>query len=324
MISDERRDDIFRQMNSYVLEIDPTAIGARYFIDKIAICRNHLNNVSLVLSELQREKLVTSSELAKLQTIIELESSNLLANDEHVRRLANIKDRESMVQYMLRERHSHIALLKDQLRSIDGVMKHVQLRGRELHATMDAIKNQRRFMQIEVSTGSFYGDERLPAHELNIGMGSNGARRAFGEGDLRELIEHSSSDEAVAEMQAAMEAAAEAKGFAAPKALPPAPTPASVVEEAHVLDDFPVPVPPSVVAETAPVVSEPLPVVEPVVSSTTPPDDEALLAFLGDAPAVSAAPPANKIDVPQPIQEEPSRSDAQVEIDDLSSLLDAV
>ena len=188
MISDVRRDAIFEEMDTYLLSLDPTASGPRYFIDKIAICRNYLNNVSLVLSELQREKLVASSELGKRQAILELEGARLLTTDEQVRRMANIKDRESMVSHMLREHRQRIDLLKDQIHTIDGLLKHVSLRNRELHATMDAIKSQRRFMQIEVLTGAFYGDERGSQLDDIRGV------------DLGSLPEESATEEAIVEL----------------------------------------------------------------------------------------------------------------------------
>jgi hypothetical protein len=266
MINDTRRDAIFEEMNSYILSLDTNATGPRYFIDKIAICRNYLNNVSLVLSELQREKLVADSELMKLQAIVELESASLLATDEHVRRLSNIKDRESMVTYMLRDRRERIDFLKGQLRTIDGVMKHVSLRNRELHATMDAIKNQRRFMHIEVQTGAFYGDERVPEHERSIGMGTNGTSGDFPELKIRQLIERSESEDAVAEMTAALEeAVAVANGT-------PRPLPTPIMD------------PPNLPAQET----------HPVPETTLLGEEEAIRQFLGD-PAPTVEPSSSAV-----------------------------
>lgn len=317
MINETRRDAIFEEMNGYTLTLDPSATGPRYFIDKIAVCRNYLNNVSIVLSELQREKLVTSSELHKLQAVIELEGAKLLSTDEHVRRMANIKDRESMVAHMLSEKYRRVNFLKDQLLTVDGLLKHVSLRNRELHATMDAIKNQRRFMHIEVQTGAYYGDERLPEHERSVGMGNGGTSGDFGEAEIRRMIEESTKDEAVAEMTAALDEAAAAGGPApmpvrqepapeinldldSPPAAPPAPAPEPVA---------PPPAPPVAVAPEPAVV----PPETPAVLSAE--DAEALRVFLGDPPA---APPGT------PPTVEPSPSGAQAEIDDFSFLLDSV
>lgn len=293
MITDTRRDQIFEEMNGYILKLDPLASSPRYFIDKIAVCRNYLNSVSLVLSELQREKLVTSSELHKLQAILELESARLLSTDEQVRRLANIKDRESMVAHILRERRQRIDFLKDQLQAIDGIMKHVSLRNRELHATMDAIKNQRRFMHIEVQTGAFYGDERTPEHEGSVGMGTAGTSGDFSEDQLKALLASTEVDPAV---NAALE---EAAGVGQrPLLLSPAPTP--VQEDPPNLDE-----PPAKIGVEAvdPAAQTPRQLTPAQLAE----EGEAMRLFLGD-----------------PSPGEPSPSVPKEETDDLSFLLDSV
>jgi hypothetical protein len=179
MPTEARIDTIFKEMNSYVLELasEPGMLGPQYFQDIIAKCRGYLNNVSLVISELNREKLTLSSELRKLEALYELEYDNLLANDENVRRLANIEDRKSTANFHLRRQRQEMTIIKDQLHSVDSVSKVVAHRSRELHATMNAIKDQRRLMQTELSTGAFYGDERtskgkdkLPSVEDDISV----------------------------------------------------------------------------------------------------------------------------------------------------------
>lgn len=166
MLTEERVDAIFKEMDSYVLELahEPGMLGPQYFQDIIAKCRGYLNKVSLVISELNREKLETSSELRRLEAVYSLEYDNLLANDPHVKQLANIEDRKSTVGFRLRQQRREINELKDRLHAVDSVYKVVTHRNRELHATMNAIKDQRRLMVTELATGAFYGDERIPRH----------------------------------------------------------------------------------------------------------------------------------------------------------------
>jgi hypothetical protein len=162
MLTEARVDAIFKEMDTYVLELasEPSALGPQYFQDIIALCRGHLNKVSLVVSELNREKLTVSSELRKLEAVYALDYDNLLANDDRVKTLANIDDRKSTVGFILRGQKAKINELKDRMHSLDAVSRVVAYRNRELHATMTAIKDQRRLMQTELSTGAFYGDER--------------------------------------------------------------------------------------------------------------------------------------------------------------------
>lgn len=159
---DTRVDAIFTEMESFVLELasDPGALGPQYFQEIIAECRGYLNRVSLVVSEINRERLSVSSELRQTEALYSLRYDDLIANDDRVKTLANIDDRKSTAGYLLRELKGKINELKDKMHALDSVYKVVSYRNRELHATMTAIKDQRRLMQTEIETGAFYGDER--------------------------------------------------------------------------------------------------------------------------------------------------------------------
>jgi hypothetical protein len=162
MLTEQRIDAIFKEMDGYVLELanEPGLLGPQYFQDIIATCRGHLNKVSLVVSELNREKLSVSGELRRLEAVYALEYDNLLSNDPRVKALASIEDRKATVGFILRDQRVCMNTLKDRMHSLDAVGKLVAYRNRELHATMTAIKDQRRLMQTELATGAFYGDER--------------------------------------------------------------------------------------------------------------------------------------------------------------------
>lgn len=236
MISPDRIEQIFDEMDTYILQLesDPSALGPQYFQDKIAECRNHLNTVSLVTSELNREKLALSGEIRKFEALFQLDFDNLLATDEHVRKLAAIEDRKSTVQHMLRSQRQEIDALKEQLHAVEAVGKVVTLRSKELHSTMTAIRDQKRLMQSEIQTGAFYGDERVPKNlrhsEPTGGMGVDD----IGADELDALLAQS-EEEVVAE-----QAAAEA----------PEPTvePTSEPEELTVVEE-PEPDPPLAVVE---------------------------------------------------------------------------
>jgi hypothetical protein len=203
MLTEERIDVIFKEMDTYVLELasEPEALGSQYFQDIIATCRNYLNRVSLVISEVNREKLTVSSELRKLEAAYALEYDNLLANSDRVRSLASVEDRKATVGYMLRDQREVINGLKDQMHELESVYKVVSHRNRELHATMTAIKDQRRLMQITVDTGAFYGDERVPKSQRQPRDPSGGmALDDLNEKELADMLnEESSSEEPDAE-----------------------------------------------------------------------------------------------------------------------------
>jgi len=161
-ISEERIDAIFAAMNGYVLELknDPGALGPQYFQDIIATCRNFQNRVSLVSTEINRDRLTVSGQLRGFEAAYALAYDDLMANDAQVKVLANVEDRKATASYLLRDQKKVINELKDQMHILDSVYKVISHRNRELHATMLAIKDQRRLMQTELATGAFYGDER--------------------------------------------------------------------------------------------------------------------------------------------------------------------
>jgi hypothetical protein len=192
MLTEDRVDAIFAEMDELVLELvpDPTSLGPGYFRDLIATCRNYLNRSGLVLNELNREKLTVSSALRRLEAAYALASDDLLANDQSVRSLGAIDDRLATVGFLLRERKSEINEHKDRLHTLDSVYKVVNFRTRELHATMTAIKDQSRIMASEIRSGSFYGDERTgsPADEVS-------------EQELADLLSDTPVEEIVAQVE---------------------------------------------------------------------------------------------------------------------------
>lgn len=162
MITLERATEIFKEMDTYTIELasDSSTLGPKHFQDLIATCRNYLNKVSLVSSNIEHEKLTTQLDLDTQTSLYELEYDNLMASDESVKRLASIDDRKSAVNHRLKPIKSKIADLKHQITTLDGVRKVIQHRLRELHTTMDAIKDHKKLMLTDLRTGSFYGDER--------------------------------------------------------------------------------------------------------------------------------------------------------------------
>lgn len=162
MLTDDRIDAIFKEMEGYVIELipDPTSLGPQYFRDLIATCRNYLNRVSLVLSELDRERLSVTSELRKEEALYELDYDDLLATNPQVRAMVAAEDRKATANNLLRTQKIKINGLKELKQRLDSVHKVVTYRNKELHATMAAIKDQKGLMKSEIRSGTFYGDER--------------------------------------------------------------------------------------------------------------------------------------------------------------------
>lgn len=299
MLTDKRVDEIFAEMNGYVLELanEPSMLGPQYFQDKIAICRGHLNKVSLVVSELNREKLEVSGELRRLEAVYAMEYDNLIANDPRVKSLANIEDRKATAGFILREQRGKINGLKDRLANLDGVSRVVSFRNRELQATMTAIRDQRRLMQTELSTGAFYGDERTPK-----------SQRPPREGNGIALDDEIS----VAELDALMADAPAEPTDSTPE------SPATVESEPEAAKPTPESENPQITQE-APSTNAPVQEAAPETAPQSVSDEDAIMQFL-DAPD-EALPQAV---VEQPNHEVPAGTEAASEVDDFISILEGL
>jgi hypothetical protein len=188
MLNDQRIDAIFKEMDGLVIELasDPSSLGPQYFQDLIATCRNYLNRVGLVLNELDREHLTVSSEVRRLEAAYELEHDDILANDQSVKDLgSSIEDRKAAVGWRLREQRAALTEARGRLHSLKAVHKVVAYRNKELHATMTAIRDQKRLMTAEIRSGSFYGDERTtslrPGEDDGGGMTTEELAQMFSE-----------------------------------------------------------------------------------------------------------------------------------------------
>jgi hypothetical protein len=157
----DRAQQIYDEISGYEvkLEHDPGSLGPRYLNDIICLCRNHINAVSRFVMEVHREKHDLTSALTAEEAAYQVESDDLLANDERVRRLPNIEDRKATVAVLLRDRARRINELRAEIQNLDFVDKAVRHRHKELKDTMTEIRTQRSLMRDEIDTKSFYGDE---------------------------------------------------------------------------------------------------------------------------------------------------------------------
>lgn len=156
-----RVEQIYDQICSMSIELepDPTVLGPRYLNDVVAKCRNYMNQVTIILLQLQREKRGLSRQLLGEEAAHKVESDRLLAENEVIKRLPNIKDREAQANVMLSARVDEINRLKREILDLDTIEKAVRLRHQELIRTSDNIKTQRSLLHADRTSGAGYGDE---------------------------------------------------------------------------------------------------------------------------------------------------------------------
>lgn len=174
-MDEERVKAIFQEIAKYELELDsdPASRGPQYLQESISVCRGYINAVSKILRDILKEKQVISMMMARHQSAYEVESADLLATNETIRRMPNIKDRQAMINVHLRDRVKQINDLKMQLTDLDFVEKAVKHQHKELKDTMAEIRLQRSLIRDEIDTGSMYGDEsdKSRGSLIPVGMG---------------------------------------------------------------------------------------------------------------------------------------------------------
>ncbi len=163
----DRVKTIYDEITKYEIKLapDPRSLGPLYLQDVISTCRNYMNAVSRIQLEVHREKQDLSRALRASETEFEVTFSELLSNDERVRRLPSIEDRKATVNMMLRDRLAALSDLRGQLQDLEYVEKAVRHRHKELTSTMSEIKLQRSLIRDEIDSGAMYGDERKAEHE---------------------------------------------------------------------------------------------------------------------------------------------------------------
>lgn len=243
---------IYEELERYVVQLhpDPRTLGPSYLTDLIATTRNYLNAVSRVQLEVHQEKQNLSRSIRAQEAAYQVSASDLLANDERVRRLPSIEDRKATVAVFLRSENQALEALKASLQDIEFVDKAVRHRHKELTATMSEIKLQRSLIRDEIDTGAMYGDER------HKGTSSSKFQHPvfsdeFSEAELDRLMEENNGVGSTAELVQAV-------------ATPPAP---------------PVEVTPTV---PVPVAEAPAPVLTMQAPADPASEDAAIDAFLGD------------------------------------------
>jgi hypothetical protein len=166
-LTTERIAEIYDLLERKVIQLDPDprSRGTTYLQTLIATCRNYLNDLDRVMREIHREDHRVASALRLAEVAYQVESDNLLANDERVRRLPNIEDRKSTVSVMLAARRQTVESLKTEAQDLKYVDKIVRHQHKQLTATMGEIKLQRSIIDAEIRTGAMYGDERTMATE---------------------------------------------------------------------------------------------------------------------------------------------------------------
>lgn len=302
----DRINQIFDEIGTFNIDLshDPTVLGPQYLAKLISTCRNYLNRTATILLSISREKVITENNLEGEKAAYKIASDEMLATDDRIKKLPNIRDRVAMIDTQLTEHAQRITALEQAVRNLNSIEKAVKVRHNELIRTDSQIKTQRSLIRDEIDTKSYMGDENasrprrgvIDEDELNELMDDVPVVREADapQGNSKEIFTLPES-----ELPKSVEdTLAEASTLKAPF------IEALVVEalsaETVAIEQAPAPTPPEPIADAMAIVadleaqeSEKAP--EEVVSApeTTPQapngtDVDAIMSFLNDGPSTSA------------------------------------
>jgi hypothetical protein len=157
----ERAKAIFDDIKDLKIELirDPASLGPDYLRESIALCRNHLNKVSYYLQEVMEEAHLMNLHLDGLEAQFQIESDELLANDNRVKHLPNVADRMAMINVILGEQTREIKRVKREITNLKHVDKVVRHRKGELDNTMSTLRLQASLLRDQLRSGLSYGDD---------------------------------------------------------------------------------------------------------------------------------------------------------------------
>jgi hypothetical protein len=110
MLSLERIAEILTEISKYEVTLanDPTVLGPKYLQDQIATCRNYTNHTARLLNEVHRAVMAVDYEYRRKETAFQIASDELLAQNQHVRNLPNITDRQAQINILLKDEHREL------------------------------------------------------------------------------------------------------------------------------------------------------------------------------------------------------------------------
>lgn len=114
-------------------------------------CRNYLNRVQYYLGLVRQKERNLKLEVKELELDIDFKSKRLLADDESVRRMPNIRDREAMVIYKLSVEHKNLNEKKLELLDLEETVKIIKHKYDHLRSTNNDIRLQRQMVKEELN-----------------------------------------------------------------------------------------------------------------------------------------------------------------------------
>lgn len=182
-MKEEVVDKIFSRCEEIDIQLDkdPIRRGPNYLNKMVAKCRNATTEIQKYKRAILREKQKLQRSLNRKETEKELRFNDLMANDDRVTKRSSKSDREAKANNILSDLNSEIRDLESEITDLEHVEEVVESKLRELRDVNRDIRLQKRLIEDEIDTGSFWGED-------NTDSGKD-VDKSEAEFDMSELLE---------------------------------------------------------------------------------------------------------------------------------------
>jgi hypothetical protein len=159
-MNDARRKEICDRLLAMKINIESRVIpDPNYINSRIGTCHSFLEEVEHFIIEVSQEIATVQQALNNARSNYENQKEWLLSQDDEIKALPSIRDREAKVNSMLKKEREEIKDYENCLTVLNSVQKAAQLKNKNLNSTNKAINSQLRIMEAQLKLGTPHGDD---------------------------------------------------------------------------------------------------------------------------------------------------------------------
>jgi hypothetical protein len=168
-MNEEEVNAIYEEVMAMTMNLDPDPIryGPESLQDKNASVQNFLSRLERISMNVNHKYHIAQRSRLRKSQILEMRTKDLIANDEHVRSGASIKDRTARAHMILRDEVEEVDALDLMLGDCELVLKVLNTKRNELKNLQQRIKDQFKMVQEEIALGGRWGRPRMGFADVN-------------------------------------------------------------------------------------------------------------------------------------------------------------
>ena len=147
------------------LDADPLQYGPKRLNGKVAGARGMLTDTESLFLRVSQWLQKYRAAHRTMQTTLDLDKKNLLANDPEVRSGHNISDRDAIASMKLREEVRALARIEQTVADLEALLTVIKAKRTDLKDVQGRIRDQIKLCQEEIGLGGRWGSKPVPGRE---------------------------------------------------------------------------------------------------------------------------------------------------------------